>query len=128
MAVGQRPQEHTVHDGEHRGVRPDADCQREDRDDSEAWIAAQIAEGVANVAAQEIQVLARRRRQHTADRVRPQTKRRHGASPREHVAPLVAERGRHVVAEITAKLGGALVADKAQVQQTLDEPVERSRA
>jgi hypothetical protein len=62
-------------------------------------------------------VLARRRRQNAADRIPPQTKRRHGASLREHIAPLFAERGRHVVAEITAKLGGE------QAEQSFEDAI-----
>ena len=87
-------------------VLADADGEREDRDDREGWIAAQVPERVADVAAQQIEVLAWGRCENPADRVPPQGERGGRAAAREDVAPLVGECGGHVVAEVAAKVGG----------------------
>ena len=49
LRIRQRPQQDRVDDTKDRGVRSNAECQREDRDDAEAGRFAQLAKGEADV-------------------------------------------------------------------------------
>ena len=50
LGIGQRPQEDGVDHAEHRGVRADAERQRQDRDEAEAGLAPHQAQCVAEIA------------------------------------------------------------------------------
>ena len=98
-------------------LAPMPDGEREHGGDGERRAAPEVPQSVAHVAAQQIEMLARRRRQNAANGVPPESQRGHGASLRKDIAPLIVERGGHVVAEIAAEVGGE------QAEQAAEESV-----
>ena len=49
IPIRERAEDHSIYDAEHRGVRADAECQRERRDRRETRISTQSAHGVTHV-------------------------------------------------------------------------------
>ena len=105
MWIRQGLEQDAVHDAEHGGVGAYADRKRCNRDRRESGAATEIAKAVSHVLPKHIEMLARRRRDDAADRVTPQSQKRHGSSPGEHVLPVLAECLRHLVSEVAAELG-----------------------
>jgi hypothetical protein len=120
VGVGQPAQEHAVDDGEDRGVGADAHGQRERGDDRETRIALQVAQRVSHVAAQQIEMLARRRRRDAAKRVPPQSDGPHRSSSRQRVTPLIGEGRGHVVAEVAAELRGKSRSRRRKIRSARD--------
>jgi hypothetical protein len=46
---GGRPEQHAVHDAEHRGVRADTEAEREDHGGGESGLGAQASDRVAKI-------------------------------------------------------------------------------
>src|SRR5262249_31804273 len=99
-------QEHAVDDREHGGVRADADGEREYGDERERRVAPQSTQRIAHVAAEQIEVLARRGGEDAADGVPPEPRRAGRAGAPQHVVALIAEGRGHVLAVVSAEIGG----------------------
>ena len=105
MWIRQRLEQDAVDDAEHGGVGADSDRKGHNRDGRESGAATEVAKAVSHVLPKHIEMLARRRRDDAADRVTPQSQKRHGPSSGEHVLSVLAECLRHLVSEVAAELG-----------------------
>ena len=101
VGIRQRLQKHRVDYAEDRGVGADPEGERQDGNGDEAGIAAHAAEGVADVLGQLRGVLARTDGQQRADVLEPDAQGARGAG---RVTLLGAERARHLVAVVGAKV------------------------
>ena len=104
MGIRQRLEQDAVDDTEDGGVGADSDRKRRDRHGGKSRAATEVPKAVSYVLTEHVEMLTGRGRDDAADRVTPQSQKRHRSSSSEYVLPVLAECLRHLVSEVAAKL------------------------